>query len=570
MPTDFQAIADSYIAGVMDGTILVCRLVRKTIERHLSDLEHGHERGFHFDPASAIKVCKFLSVLQPSKWPTRIVLQPWQVTMLFILYGWKNAEGYRRFRDAYIQLVRKTGKSAIGSGLVLYHLVADDERGPEVYSAALTEDQARRVFNEAVEMRNGTKDLRSRITKVGDQPCRELQYKAKAGMAKPLSREKDTVQGTNPSFAVGDELHVWKTRDMYDAIVYGMSARKQPMFVGITTAPAAEDQTSFCSTQYNYAVAIADGHFEDDSFFFWVTELDEDDAWDDESKWIKACPNLGVTISLETMQKLAKQAKQQPGSLDGFKRYSLNIRVGAADAAIKVEAWDKCKRPGDPIALRAASIERLKKRVCLLALDLALTDDTSSLTAVFPPLKQGDPWELLPHFWIPEANITRRVERDKVPYKLWHDQGFLYTTPGEVTDHQFIADRVMELKKTYDVRELIYDPALATGFIKLVLTSGFIKDRVVKFAQTAMNYAAPCGDFTRAISRKEILHDGDPVLRWHIGNLRWVKNHTGLIMPDKLRSIEKIDGAVTCIMGYGRANHPDNAKLLSKPRISVA
>jgi phage terminase large subunit-like protein len=563
--TDFPAIAEQYMSGVLDGSILVCDLVRKAVQRHKRDLENGAARGLRFDPKAGARVCRFISALQPSKWPTKIILQPWQVCMLMILYGWKLENGLRRFRDAYVDLPRKTGKSALGSALALYHLVADDERGAEVYSAALTEDQARRVFDEAVEMRTGTRSLRASLVKQGDQPCRALRYPNKSGVMKPLSRDKDPVQGTNPSFSVGDELHVWKTRDMYDAIKYGMSARNQPLWLGITTAPPAEDQTSFCSTQYNHAVSIAEGLYEDDSFFFWITQLDPEDAWDDEAVWPKACPNLGVTVKWDAMRQLALNAKQQPGSLDSFKRYSLNLRVGAADAAIKVENWDKCKRTGDAIELRAAAIKRLTKRICFAGLDLALTDDTSSLVLVFPPLKAGEKWEILPHFWIPEANITTRSERDKVPYKLWKDQGFLYTTPGEVTDHQFIVDRFLELSGMFDVRELVYDPALATGFIKLVLTSGFKKDKVVKFAQTAMNYAAPCGDFTRAISRQEIEHDADPVLRWHIGNLRWARNHTGLIMPDKLKSIEKIDGAVATIMGYGRANHPDNAKLLNKP-----
>jgi hypothetical protein len=179
-------------------------------------------------------------------------------------------------------------------------------------------------------------------------------------------------------------------------------------------------------------------------------------------------------------------------------------------------------------------------------------------------MKAGEKWRFLPHFWIPEENIQARVDRDRVPYDLWKEQGFLYTTPGKTTDYDGYKDRILEVAKLFDLRELIYDPALASGLIKMLLTSGFNNDKVVKFAQTAMNYAAPCGDFSRTIVRQELEHDADPVLRWHITNLRWRKNHTGLIMPDKEKSIEKIDGAVAAIMGYGRATHPDNAKLIQQ------
>lgn len=578
---NFPAIADAYISGVMDGSILVCRKVRQTIERHVRDLETGAARGLHYDAEAGARVCRFVSVLRPSKWPTPIELQPWQVALICILYGWKTADGFRRFNVAYIQLARKTGKSAIASALGLYHLTSDDERGAEVYSAALTEDQARRVFDEAVEMQRSTPVLRGLITSEGAQPCRKLHHRDSASYFKPLSSEKDVVQGTNPAFAVGDELHVWKTRKMYDDIKYGMGARKQPMFLGITTAPAAEDQTSFCSTQYNHAASVLDGAFEDDSFFAWITELDEElkdeegnviqpaDDWEEEKNWIKACPNLGVTVTWAFMRQMVREAKLQPASLESFKRYSLNMRVGAVDAAISSKAWTRCGRDGDPIELRKQTFERLRKQICFLGLDLALVDDTSSLVAVFPPMNGRTKWEMISFFWIPADNIQQRVEQARVPYALWRDQGFLQTTPGEVTDHDYIAQEIMNLTSVFDVRELTYDPALASGLIKKVLTNGFKEDKVVKFAQTFMNYAAPCGDFVRAIRKQTIIHDSDPVLRWQISNLRWAKNHTGLVMPDKIKSIEKIDGPVAAIMGFGRANHPDNAKLITaKPQIS--
>lgn len=172
-------------------------------------------------------------------------------------------------------------------------------------------------------------------------------------------------------------------------------------------------------------------------------------------------------------------------------------------------------------------------------------------------------------YWIPAENIRARVEKHQIPYDVWRDQGFIITTPGKVTDHDFIVARICELGKAFDLRELAYDPALANGLIKKVLQSGFKKDRVVKFAQTAMNYASPCGDFVRAIARRELSHDGDPVTRWQVTNLRWKKNHTGLIMPDKEKSVEKIDGSVAGIMAFGRGTHPDNAKLFTKPKVTV-
>jgi phage terminase large subunit-like protein len=281
---------------------------------------------------------------------------------------------------------------------------------------------------------------------------------------------------------------------------------------------------------------------------------------------------------LEDMRQEALEASNDAESLNAFKRYSLNIRVDAADQAIATNDWDGCARPLQsipdglpitPIELRADTLMKMAGRICFSALDLALTDDTSSLVLVFPPMLPAELWRVVPFFWIPGDNIRARVERHQVPYDVWRDQGFLATTPGKVTDYNFIAARILELSKTFDLRELAYDPALASGLVKQVIQGGFKKERIVKFAQTMMNYAAPCGDFVRAIARREIQHDADPMLRWEITNLRWVRNHTGLIMPDKLKSVEKIDGPVAAIMAYGRATHPDNAKLLkARPKVT--
>jgi phage terminase large subunit-like protein len=583
---NYPEIAEQYIRSVLDGSQLVCRTVRQAIDRHLNDLERSKNEPdypFFYDAEAGAKICRFFSILRPSKWPTPLELQPWQVTMILFLYGWKRrADNTRRFRVAFIMLPRKTGKSALLSGFALYALTSDGERGAEVYSAALVEEQARRVFDESVKMAEFTPLVRDIVTKEGNQPCRRLHHRASGSEFRPLSRDKDVVQGTNPSFASCDEVHVWKGRGVWDDIRYGMEARSQPLLIAITTAPPADDTTSVCNTLLNYSNQVLEGVIPDDAFFSWVTSLDpeikdaegnviqEADRWDDETKWIKACPNLGVTVKLESMRQMALEAKNQPESLTAFQRYSLNVRVDAVEQPIPTAGWRACARPGDPVELRKQTIEALKGRVCFAALDLAIVGDTSALVCVFPPMQAGEKWRLLPYFWVPDENILARVERDRVPYDLWSKQGFLTTTPGSTTDFEFIAGRIMDLSKYFDLRELVYDPALATGLVKVLLTSGFKKDRVVKFAQTFLNYAAPCGDFTRTIARKEIQHDGDPVLTWQITNLRFRKNYTGLMMPDKEKSIERIDGAVASIMGFGRGTHPDNAKLITpSPKITV-
>lgn len=622
---DYVSIAGEYIDRVMSGEEMVCRLNRLAVERHVKELERSKDPAypFIFDPSQdAIRFCRLFETVQPSKWPTPMQMAPWQVAHDIILYGWRGREPVtitnpktgkpftfnpRRFRIAYDRWPRKTGKSARASVQFLYHLKFDRERGAEVYSAALVEEQARRVFDEAVAMRDGTPGLRSTIQKIGDTPCRRLRVSELNAVGRPLSRDKESMEGLNISFWVGDEVHKWPGRGAYDVLRYGMRSRVQPLGQLITTAPSSDDTTSICNSLDNYAEGVLVGSIPDDRFFAWILEIDseikdalgnviqEADRWDDETKWKKACPNLGITVKIEDMRQEALEAKNDAEALNAFKRYSLNIRVGSLDKAIQPDDWRACSRSGDPVTLRQDAMQRLAGRICFAALDLASTDDTNALTCVFPPIAEGERWELLTWFWIPADNIEARVTKHQVPYDTWRDQGFLITTPGHVTDYDFIVGEILTINRLFDLRELTYDPALASGLINRVLAgrerpaltneqvpegwvrkgdklaqAGLKKEKVVKFAQTMMNYAAPCNDFVLAVGRRELIHLGDPVLTWQINNLRWIKNHTGLFMPDKLKSVEKIDGAVAAIMAYGRATHPDNAKLIkARPKVST-
>jgi phage terminase large subunit-like protein len=631
---DYVAIAEDYIRRVMSGEEMVCRLNRLAVERHVQELERSQSDPsypFIFDPKQdAIRFCRLFETVQPSKWPTPMVMAPWQVAHDVILYGWRNREPItisnpddgepftfnpRRFRIAYDRWPRKTGKSARASVQFIYHLKFDRERGAEVYSAALVEEQARRVFNEAVAMRDATPGLRSTIRKVGEDPCRRVRVAKTNAEGRPLSRDKESMEGLNISFWVGDEVHKWSGRGAYDVLRYGMRSRVQPLGQLITTAPSSDDTTSICNSLDNYAEGVLTGVIPDDRFFAWILEIDseikdangniiqEADRWDDETKWKKACPNLGITVKLEDMRQEALEAKNDAEAKNAFMRYSLNIRVGSLYKAIQAEDWRACARPGDPVELREDALKRLAGRICFAGLDLADTGDTNSLVLAFPPVNDAEKWELLSYFWIPGDNIDLRVAKHQVPYDVWRDQGFLITTPGHVTDYDFIVGEILNINHRFDLRELAYDPALASGLINRVLAGrerpllqndispiinaldvlsggwtrkgdklvqpGLKKEKVVKFAQTMMNYAAPCNDFVLAVGRRELTHLSDPVLTWQVNNLRWIKNHTGLFMPDKLKSVEKIDGAVASIMAYGRATHPDNAKLI-KARAKVS
>jgi phage terminase large subunit-like protein len=204
--------------------------------------------------------------------------------------------------------------------------------------------------------------------------------------------------------------------------------------------------------------------------------------------------------------------------------------------------------------------------VCFGGIDLAPKLDTSSLVLVFPPLKVGEKWRVLEYFWCPEADVAKRVKRDRVPYNTWAEYGYITLTPGNLTDVRFIADQMMEIVKSFDVREIGYDQAWSSELIRMLGEAGFPMDKLVDVPQNNMRLNAPCIEFMRKVNRMEFAHDLNPVMRWQMSNLRWnVNKGNSMIRPDRASKREKIDGPASLVMALERAICPDNIIKPKKP-----
>lgn len=559
-------VVDSYISGVMDGTNSVGPWIRKSIQRHLNDLENGADRGLYFDPAAANYVIDFCQTFcTPSNQTEPMVLYPAQQVWLAILYGWKKADGTRRFRRTLFLVSKKNGKSGISSALALYHLIADGEQSARVFCAATSLKQARTVFKEAVAMRNRNAELKAAIQQSGKEPVIALYIAETASRLSPLARDADSEDGAVVSAAICDEIHRWKNEDLWTVLRLGGRTRKQPMMICISTAGASAGGTSVCWNEYIYGCKILNGIVQDDEVMPMFFTLDDKDDWKDESVWHKSNPAMGYLFPLETIQKEFHETEGKPSARASFLRFALNIWSSESEnPAIELSRWDACSREDlkthpDPKRLRQESLLRLKGRRCFAGVDLAPKLDTSSLVLVFPPAKTGEKWEVIPYFWCPADNVAGRVKRDHVPYDVWSKDGFITLTPGNLTDVRHIADSITEINKQFDLVELAYDSAWSSELIRMLGESGFPMQKFISFPQTHVKLNAACQEWMRKILRAEFHHDADPVMRWQVNNLRWnTQKGTGFIKPDRDFKREKIDGPAAMIMALARAIDPDN------------
>lgn len=536
--------AEQYVDDVLSGKQVACTWIVKACQRHRHDLIHGHERGLTFDAAAAIKVLKFFSILKHSKgeWAGQpITLEPWQQFLIWCLFGWKQADGTRRFRTGYVEVARKNGKSTLGAGLGLYLLAADGEPGAEIYTAATKRDQARICHLESVRMVSASPMLKKRIKAYKDN----LHIAGTASKYEPLGADSDTLDGLNVHGAIVDEIHAHKTRDTWDKLDTATGSRRQPLMFGITTA--GFDRATLCWQLNDYTQRVLDGFetddgYKDDSFFGLIFTLDKDDDWQDETCWVKANPNLNISKKLNDLRRKCERAKVMPSAQNSFLRLELNVWTQSSTKWVPWDEWNQCGHAVDWAGLIG--------RRCYSGLDLSSTLDLTAHVLVFPPDSEDGKYIVLCRFWIPEDNLHKRVHDDRVPYDAWLRAGWLMATPGNVVDYEWIFADIDDDAHDYDLIEMAFDRWGASRVQTVLQEMGLT---LVEFGQGFASMSPPMKELERLIRTHQLEHGNNPILTWMADNLVASEDPAGNIKPDKEKSRERIDGMVALIMALDRA-----------------
>lgn len=550
--------AEQYVDDVLSGRQVACRWVRLACERHRRDLEEGPDRGLWFDETAAKTAIAFFSLLKHSKgeWAGRpVILEPWQQFVIWSIFGWKSEDGTRRFRTAILEVARKNGKTTMAAGVGLYLLLADQEPGAEVFSAATKRDQARLSHGEATRMAKASPGIRREVRVFKDN----IHIPDTASKFEPLGADADTMDGLNVHGALIDEIHAHKTRDVWDLLETATGARRQPMMFGISTA--GFDRQSLFFTQHEYTEKVLQRVIEDDSWFGIIYTIDKrrdsdpedvvDDDWEDERNWIKANPNLGVCKKWDDMRRKALRAKEMPGALNAFLRLELDVWTQAETKWVNLDHWRACGKAVDELGLRG--------RTCYGGLDLSSTTDVTAFVLVFPPASEGDDYQVLCRFFVPQDAMNERVRRDRVPYDAWVRNGFVTATPGNVVDYEYVLAQISEDRETYDVQQIAFD-RWGAAHIQTQLQDMGGEEFLVQFGQGFASMSAPMKELEKLILGHGLAHGNNPVLTWMADNLVAREDPAGNIKPDKEKSTEKIDGMVALIMALDRATRHEGPK----------
>jgi len=536
---DAAAVCHQYALDVVSGKILAGRWVIAACQRYLDDIEHACERGFYFSAAAAQKIVDYMGRLG-------LRLLPWQTFCVANLFGFLRSEdNLRRFRSATIFISKKNGKTTLLAGLGLFmgdDANGDNEPAPEIYVAATSKSQSKDLCFRAAKM------MRSKYAELCDRTEAykgTIEWPATFGKFEPLASNSERLNGRNIHLGILDELSDMPSPDLYEVFTSSTIGRRQPLLITISTV--GKSRESVAGYEYGHAESILQGVIKDEGCFAYLATLDETDDPFDEKVWIKSNPSLGVLVNVSALRAAAAKARSTPTLKHSFLRYHAN-QWSSATSSSWIDVNDLLK-PGNayivddeknfsPVERIKLAEQRLAGRPCIAGLDLALVNDLSCLSLLFPPDDANGIFEVLFRFYCPEDDIILRTKEHRVPYVQWRDEGLLISSPGNSTDYDFIREDIAQLKKQYTIEELGFDIHLGADLLRNVEKDGL---PVVQVNQGY--YLTPAIlRLERLIKQHRLCLHGNPIANWCFSNVT-LSHGVRQVRFDKSKSREKIDAA---------------------------
>ncbi|MBR1154814.1 terminase large subunit [Bradyrhizobium sp. JYMT SZCCT0428] len=570
--------ATRYARDVVDGKIVAGPHVRAACRRHLHDLETAEERGLFWDVKAVRRVVGYFRDVLTVEIEERddegvvtsravpFVLAPWQCFIAGSLFGWKKG-GLRRFRRAYLEAGKGCGKSPLAAGIGHYMLTATGKLRAEVYSAATDKDQAAILFRDAVAMWERSPQLHGRLVPSGVNPVWQLTDVTKSSFFKPISSDKKGKSGIRPYCALIDEIHEHPDNSVIEMLRAGTKGNQDALILEITNS--GFDPKSVCFAEHEFSIRVANGDVENDAWFAYVCAMDpEDDVFNDETCWIKANPNLGVTIKPQFIREQVAEAVGMPSKEAMVRRLHFCEWTDSATAAFSRAALEVVFGDVDADALTESGYP------CFGGLDLSRANDLTAFTLTWLLEKTVDKWRFASRtwFWTPKDTLHDRAKIDRAPYPLWVERQFMEAVPGRRIGYGWVSDALGAICAKYqpvcigcdqygleNLREQLTERGLSLpcvvhpqGFQKRVVseTKGKTEtgaDEVYLWMPDSINKLEAA-----VIEERIVIHD-NPAMKMCMSAVIYETNRTSHRMFAKDKSTNRIDGAVSLAMSIGMA-----------------
>ncbi|MGE1039699.1 terminase large subunit [Bacillus wiedmannii] len=470
------------------------------------------------------------------------LLEAWQKAMTAALFGFVHIiDGIRKYREFMLIVARKNGKSAWGSAIALYLMVADNEPGPEIVSAATKKDQAKIIWSEAKRMVKKSPILSKRIRTL----VAEMISDFNDGSFKPLSSDSNTLDGLNVHCSLIDELHAIEDKNLYDVIVDGMTAREQPISIITTTAGTVRE--GIFDIKYEEAERIINGYddpdgYKDERVLPIIYELDKREEWTEESCWKKANPGLGTIKDLDQLRSKVEKAKANAMLVKNLLTKDFNIRETSTEAWLTFEQLNNTA---------TFDIAELKPSYGIGGSNLSSTTDLTAAKVIF--MVPDDPHIYVKQmYWLPEDLLEQRSKEDKIPYDLWYEQGLLRTTPGNSVHYKYVTEWFLEIRDEYRIYLpwIGYDRWSAKYWVE-EMEGYFGKEAMVPVAQGKQTLSSPMKLLGADLESKLVNYNNNPIDKWCLSNTAIDIDKNLNIQPNKTKNQRRrIDGTAALLNAY--------------------
>ncbi|CAI6274620.1 terminase large subunit [Bacillus subtilis] len=529
-----------YWNEIESDRIVVSRRVKKVYSRLVEDILNPKGE-WVFDEELGSRPVEFIERFckhSKDKWMGKpVLLELFQKAYIQALFGFVHKDTkLRRFKETMFLVARKNGKSTMTSGIANYMLMADGAGGAEVYSVASKKDQAKIVFNEAVNMVSQSPEL----TRLLKKRKTDLYFPLTYSKFEPLASDSNSLDGLNSHFIVMDELHSIKDRNLYEVMKQSMSSRSEPLLLMITTSGTIRE--CIYDDMYDYASKVADGAdgFNDDRFLPILYELDDRKEWTDFRAWEKANPGLGTIKKLDDIAEKVERAKVNPKDLPGILTKDFNVRDTVSGAWLNFDDINNEEE---------FDIEDFRNTYAVAGVDLSSTSDLTCATILL--MKNGDEKKYVyQKYFLPEDILEKKIKEDQIPYDKWRDRGILQLCEGNKVNYSDVSDWFLKMHNQMGITPLwiYYDPWNSKYWVDEMKDLGFT---MVECRQGYKTLSQPMKELEADLKSHMINYNNNPMLKWCLTNTALKADENGNIRPVKgTSSRQRIDGAVSLLIAY--------------------
>ncbi|WP_419180381.1 terminase large subunit [Bacillus xiapuensis] len=517
-----------YAEQVVKGNIIASKNVIHACHRHLENLEAAGSDDFPFvfDETLGHRPILFIEkYCKPSKGNFKqLILQPWQHFILGSLFGWVHKDTrLRRFKEGLIFVGRKNGKTTLISGVSLYGVSKDGENGADIPLLANSMKQARILFDEAKAMIKSSPKLKKRFRPLRDA----IHFDKTFSKIEPQASDSEKLDGLNTHIGVFDEIHEYKDYKLINVIKNSRQSREQPLLIYITTAGYQLDGPLV--NYYEQGVDVLLGVITDERTFYYLAELDDTSEFDKPEMWVKANPNMGVSIKLADMIEDWEKAKRTPQERNDFITKRFNLFVNSSEQSFL--DFETLKKNDKDL-----NIEDFFGKSCIAGYDLSDSEDFTSACLEFPIMETGEVF-VLSHSWVPEHKVL--LENEKIPFRDYEEKGWLTIVKEPYIKKEHVYDWFVEQSQKFTIELITYDPAKAFGLNEALKNYGF---ETIVVRQGHLTLGPAVDDVKERFIDGNVIFNNNRLFRWYVNNVKMVEDRNRNKLPQKQGRYRKIDG----------------------------